>query len=185
MYLEKSDLPQQLRHLVPPGLIRLEPCEQMTIPADAGIWSGGTRQLFSAIELSTGKAVSITDTFSAPWDAGRTSKSIKLKPGYAIVELGSFCGKSAGLKIYALPGDLAPLLPAPAELERVEWEVLDVICGLKSGYRAEEYARRKLPDVVVTQAKLSLQSRGMLDSRGAVTVKGRNARQTCKTTPQI
>lgn len=180
MYLEKSDLPQQLRHLVTPGLIRLDPCEEMTIPADAGTWSGGTRQLFSAIELATGRAVSITDTFSAPWDAGRTAKTIKLKPGYAIVEMGSFCGKPAGLRLYALPSDLAPLLPAPATLERAEWEVFDVICGLKSAYRAEEYARRKLPEAVVTQAKLSLQSRGFLDSRGAVTVKGRNARQACK-----
>lgn len=182
MYLEKSDLPQQLRHLVTPGHIRVTLTETVSIPADAGTWSGGTRQLFSAVELATGRAVSITDTFSAPWDGGRTARTIALKPGYAVVEMGSFCGKPAGLHLYALPQDFAPLLPAPVPLTREQWQVLDVICGLKSAYRADEYRRLGLSDV--EHIKAYLQGLGMLDSRGAVTVKGRNARQACRTAPQ-
>lgn len=177
VYLEPSDLPAQIRHLHSKGHIRVEPILQIAIPADAGTWSGGTRRVFSAVELATGRTVSITDTFSAPWDARRTCQTINLKPGYAIVETGSFCGKPAGLHLYIHPADAAPMLPAPPVALSDHGKVLlHFTCSLKSAYRADECARYGMGAAEIAAAKAELQRAGYVDARGAVTVKGRNAR---------
>lgn len=177
VYLEPSDLPPQLRHLHTKGHIRVDPCATMTIPSDAGTWSGGTREVFSAVELQTGRTVSITDTFSAPWDGSRVSREIALRPGFAIVETGSFCGKPAGLHLYIHPADAAPLLPAPPVALSAHAKVLlHFTCSLKSSYRAEECARYGMGVAEMAAAREELQRVGYVDARGAVTVKGRNAR---------
>lgn len=177
VYLEPSDLPAQLRHLHTKGHIRVLVGESMSIPSDAGTWSGGTRQVFSAVELASGRTVSITDTFSAPWDGSRVDRHIALKPGFAIVETGSFCGKPAGLHLYIHPADAAPLLPAPPVALSAHGKVLlHFTCALKSSYRAEECARYGMGVAEMAAAREELQRAGYLDARGSVTVKGRNAR---------
>lgn len=168
MYLERKDLPPHLQHLHSTGKIRVEVTDSVTIHADAGTWSGGTREIYTAVELATGRAVSITDTFSAPWSSERTSKQILLKPGYAIAKTGSWCGKSAGLTLFMMADNAAPLLPAPAQLTPDEQHVIDETCRLKSGYRVFTPAQQA--------CKPGLIARGFLTKQGAVTVKGRNAR---------
>ena len=111
MYLDRKDLPPQLRSLGNRIKVVLTPTVAM--PADAGTWSGGTREVYSALELATGSVVSITDTFSAPWDARRQSREITLKPGYAILVTGSFCGKPAVPYLYCHPESAALALPPP------------------------------------------------------------------------
>jgi hypothetical protein len=175
-YLEKQDLPAQLRHLHDKGHIRVTLADTVHIPGQAGTWSGGTIDHYSAVELSAGRAVQIDDTFSAPWDASRHSRTVTLRPGYAIARTGSFCGKPAGLHLYCTPQDAAPMLPAPIVLSEDEATVLNVICGLKSGYRADGYRRAGLSDAAVQACRASLERQGMLTASGAVTVKGRNSR---------
>ena len=174
-YLEKQDLPAQLRHLHSKGHIRVTLTDTVHIPGQAGTWSGGTIDHYTAVELSTGRAMPITDD-RAPWDASRKSRTVTLKPGYAIARTGSFCGKPTGLHLYCTPQDAAPMLPAPIVLSPDEQTVLDIIAGLKSGYRAEAYRRANLSDATVEACRASLARQGMIDGRGAVTVKGRNAR---------
>ena len=175
-YLEPRDLPAQLRHLHNKGSIRVTLTDTVHIPGQTGTWSGGTIDHYSAVELSTGKAVEITDTFSAPWDASRQSRTVNLRPGYAIARTGSFCGKPAGLHLYCTTKDAAPMLPTPLVLSPDEQTVLDIIASLKSGYRADAYRQASLSDATVATVRQSLQRQAMIDARGAVTVKGRNSR---------
>lgn len=187
VYLGHMDLPIQLRHLM--GSKSFLTCvltEECTMPADAGTWSGGTREIYSAVELATGKAVSITDTFSAPWDKSRSSRQIQLRPGYAVAVTGSFCGKPATTTLYALPSDVAPMLPAPApELTYAQQVVLDACCGLISKARKDEYRRAGLTDADVEQATAQLVKLGYLKPRGGTTVAGMNARIRNPQRPQI
>lgn len=177
IYLSKDQLPPQLRHLHTGGRIVVYVTEDVVIPATAGTWSGGTREVYSAVCLASGKAVSITDTFSPPWDAHRQAHLVKLKPGYAVAETGTFCGKNAGLTIFALAQDIAPVLPGPtAAMTPEAAKVLNVICGYKSAYRMQYLRQENLTDAQIERAKDELLRMGYINKQGAATPAGRNAR---------
>jgi len=158
----------------------------MTIPADAGLWSGGTRSTYSAIVLETGQAATVSDNMSAPWDATRKEQRIALKPGFAVVEHSIFCGKDMGLTFYVHPDNAAKLLPAPAEaLSEHESIVLNATCSYKSSYNGQDrYDMAKSDSRSMSfptraewdSAKWLLIGKGLLNKAGAVTPKGRNAR---------
>lgn len=178
VYLGKAELPAHLHHLLgSKQMLTVHLGESVTMPFDAGTWSGGTREIYSAVELASGRAVSITDTLSAPWDAGRRNRQIALKPGYAVAVTGSFCGKPATTSLYCLPCDVAPMLPAPAPaLDFHCLVVLDACSGLISSARKDEYRRQGLSDAEVAAATATLVTMGYLKPRGGVTVAGMNAR---------
>lgn len=177
IYADTKTLPPQLQRLFNGKMVRIEVTEEVHIPADAGTWSGGTRSLYDAVELASGRSESITDHWSPPWFSCRKDKAIHLKAGYAIVHYRTFCGKSLSPRIYIHPDSAAPLLPAPGPtLSDDELQVLDVTCGYKSFARAEELIRRGLSLARIDLAKRSLKSMGYLNAMGAVTTKGRNAR---------
>jgi hypothetical protein len=181
MYIDTKDLPRQLQPLAGAfRAIQVEGRETSTMHADAGTWSGGTRKILSAVELETGRAVSITDTLSAPWNAGRTSREIALKPGFAILETGHLCGNPSQPRLFVHPQDLAPLLPAPeaAPLTEPERIWLYCVCCYISRARVEEAKRYRLTDAQINEARQSLFNRGYLSAAGAATTKGKNARPT-------
>lgn len=176
IYLDRRDLPPQLQHIHAEGRTMAIVCESTTIPADAGTWSGGTREVYEAVELASGRIVSITDTFAAPWDESRRHREITLKPGYAILQTGSFCGKPGNVYLYVHPDSAMLRLPAPASLGQIETKVLDVHSSLISSARAEELRRAGITAEQAETARLALVAQGYLKPRGGVTTKGKNAR---------
>jgi len=164
MYIDTKDLPRQLQALAGAfRTVQVEGHETTTMHADAGTWSGGTRKILSAVELETGRAVSITDTFSAPWSADRASREITLKSGFGILETGHFCGKPSQPRLIVHPQDLAPLLPAPeADLTPDEQVWLHCVCSLISSYRRQEAQSHGMTEARILVARQGLFNRGML-----------------------
>ena len=194
IYLEAAMIPAQLRGNYTGKKFKAVVVTEVTVRSDSGVWSGGSRDTFQLIELATGRAVSVSDNMSAPWDPSRKDRTIPLKPGFAAVEHSLFCGKDMGLTFYVHPDNAAALLPAPApELSEHESIVLDATCSFKSSYNGQdrytmaktqaEYPWRRdnsTPQFPTRDewnaAKESLIGKGLLNKAGAVTPKGRNAR---------
>lgn len=177
MYIDTVNLPAQLKPLAGAfKTIRVESAQAVTQHADDGTWSGGTRRILSAVELASGRAVPITDTFSAPWSPDRRSREVALKPGFALMSGGHFCGKLASPTLYVHPQDLAPLLPAPAApLSSDENVWLYCTCTLKAFARRDEAGRYGLTGAQIMDARQSLFAKGYLSANGAATTAGRNA----------
>jgi len=188
-YLEPAMIPAQLRGDYTGKKFKAISCETMTVPASAGLWSGGSRDYYKAIELATGKAIPLEGQSLAPWD-NRSANTITLKPGYAIIEHTIFCGKDLGLTFYMHPENIAALLPAPIELTEIEKLVLTTTRNYKSSYNGRDrydmakddasYKQNKIAPVFPTRAewegvKETLAEKGFLTKAGAITPKGRNA----------
>lgn len=178
-YLEPEKVPAHLRgiHGYSGRKFKAEARETVTIPIDAGLWSGGSRDHYSLVRLADGRAASDPTAQTAPWSAERSERVVTLIPGFAVVRHSMFCGKDMGLTFYVHPTDIAPLLPPASEpLAELELQALDIIGGLKSFARDEERDRRKITREEYAAAVESLKAKGLLNKAGAVTVAGRNAR---------
>ena len=78
-------------------------------------WSGGSRSVYSAVDLATGQIKTATHTSNPPpWANPYEGQQLEIPRGIAIVSHGTFCGKPATPIIYAHPDDMARLLPAPS-----------------------------------------------------------------------
>lgn len=177
LYLEKNQVPASLRGSYSGSKFRAEPCETVVIPSDAGLWDGGSRTVFTAIELNSGRVVALPGQQSAPWDANRIERKVELKPGFAIVAHRMFRGNDLGLTFYVHPLDVAALLPTDtsADLTETEKTVLAIIRSRKSAYRDDEYRRKGISVAEAEAIKARLIKDGYLNKAGAITVKGRNA----------
>lgn len=196
IYLDARDVPAQFRVGYSGTKFQVIVCESVTIPADAGLWAGGSRDTFSAMRVADGAAIPFPGQQSAPWDASRTDRKVPLQPGFAVREHSHFCGKDMGLTFYLHPTDAAPMLPAPITLTETELLVLAYTAGRKSSYmgrnryqmaredhaRDARYARPDgspapgFPTLAGWDAaKASLVELGMLNRAGAITPAGRNA----------
>ena len=187
IHLEGRDILPALRGNYQGNKFRLEVCETVTIPADAGLWSGGSRDHWYAVEFSTGREMAFPGQQFSPWNDERKSRQVKLEPGFVVICHTMFQGKDLGLHIYLHPDNASKLLPAaPAALSELEQRVLNATARLKSSYGGKDryqmdtdYDRsmgRAVPSRQEWEATKSvLISMGLLDKRGAITVKGRNA----------
>jgi hypothetical protein len=190
IHLEVNAVPALLRGNYTGKMFKACVVTEVTVPAEAGLWSGGSRDTYRLVEMATGREIPASDNMSAPWNRGRVDRKIVLEPGYVVIEHTIFCGKDLGLTFYVHPDNAAKLLPAPAApLDRVEKMVLSATCGLKSSYMGkdryemtrdnarwskdglEQFPSRADWD----RAKTSLIAKGLLNKAGAVTVAGRNA----------
>lgn len=189
IYLDPNMIPTALRGGYNGKKFKAVVTTEVTIPADAGLWSGGTRNTFQLIHLETGKAVQASDNMSSPWNEARKDQQITLQPGFAVVEHSLFCGKDMGLTFYVHPDNAAKLLPAPAaELSKHESIVLQATCSYKSSYNGRDRYQMARCDTRVVDlgtfptreqwdaAKQALIAKGLLNKAGAVTPAGRNAR---------
>jgi hypothetical protein len=104
------------------------------MPADAGTWSDGSREMWCLRRLSDGQAVNITDTQSAPWSGQRSDRTIAMVPGVIAVTHSMSRGRDVGLTIYVHPDDAAKLLPAPVDLTDHERIVLRATRAYKASY---------------------------------------------------
>jgi hypothetical protein len=165
--LERNSVPAHLLGGYKGKRIRVSVTERVTIPMDAGLWSGGTRRVFHAVRLADGKQLPMVNHDAAPWGTGRTDQAYQIERGIAVLETGSFCGKDSGLHFHVHPLDAAPMLPAPApELTDAQYDVLHQAQSLKA------FARARGPRVDAIKAELL--ALGLMDKRGAITVKGSN-----------
>ena len=194
VYLDPAQVPATLRGGYSGKTFEARVCEEMTIPADAGLWSGGSRETYRLINMQTGQMVEPVNHNAAPWD-GRSDQTVALKPDFAVVRHSTFSGKDMGLTFYVHPQNAAAMLPAPADLSPLDSIILEYTAGRKSSYGgkdrydmaqddhrsgwADAKALKGLPFPARAEwdaCKVSLAARGFLNKAGAITPKGRNAR---------
>jgi hypothetical protein len=177
IYLEPSQVPAHLKAGYNGKTFRAVVTDSLTIPSQAGTWSGGSRDTYQAIDLSTGRAINASDNMSAPWSDTRTDKTVTLRSGFAVVKHTLFSGRDLGLTFYIHPDNAAQLLPpSDDEITPTERKVLAIIGKLKSSYRKEYFNRAGIKEPELEAIKASLIKRGYLTKIGAITPKGRNAR---------
>jgi hypothetical protein len=181
--LDARDVPPHLRGEYSGRKFRAVVGETMSIPADAGLWSGGSRDLFYFIRLADGARVPAPGQNAAPWDRSSSDRRMAIEPGYAVVCHSIFCGKDSGLTFYVHPADATAMLPAPSgDLTKAQRIVLICTRSYKSSYagmsdyRFQEASRQ----TAITRddwesAKASLIASGHLNKAGAITTKGKNA----------
>jgi len=158
-------------------------------------WSGGSRSSYRACTL-TGAPLGGADKYQmmAPWDNPAERQTLPILPGACVVEHCIFCGQDMGLRIYVHPADMAPLLPPKADLSQLEAAIIDATASFKSSYNGRDrysmarpeswsrstwhgYSHETFPSREVWAAgQAMLIDKGFLDKRGALTIKGRNAR---------
>jgi hypothetical protein len=148
----------------------------------ASYWEGGSRSYYKVVNLATMQASAAVPAQSAFDKPIAGIEAVPIPEGGAIVEHCIFCGKDMGLRIHIGPSNAAPMLPAKVELTAHEKIVLNAT-GLKSSYAGIKdyrfYDANRSTGITRTEydaAKSSLQARGLLDKRGAITVTGSNAR---------
>jgi len=202
IYLDPALVPPQLRGGYSGKHFEAILAETMTVPATAGLWDGGSRDVYRALELKSGRTVPLSDQSSAPFDGGRADREVTLQQGIVVVRHTISRGKDLGLTFWLRPDDAVPLLPAPVALTAHERVVLLATRSFKSHHMgrdrfamaSEEIAneervpanmRRFLPERIpgerqITRAewevaKSALIDKGLLNKAGAITVAGRNA----------
>lgn len=187
IYLEPNQVPAILRGGYSGKKFKVEITNEVTIPSDAGLWSGGSRDTYSVIRLADGSTIAASDNISSPWNDTRRDRTIPLSDGMAVIRHSMFCGKDMGLTFYVHPDNAAKLLPPPSdELTANEQLVINGTCQYKSSYNGqdryqmtcEHYSREPLMTRAQwDEAKVSLIAKGLLNKAGAITPAGRNARK--------
>jgi hypothetical protein len=173
--------------------LRAELSDTAYIPADAGTWDAGSRDIYEGLEMATGRVVSLVDTMSAPWDSSRRDQTITLRPGFCVVRHSTFRGKDMGLTFIMRPSDAAPMLPAPVTLTDLDRCILAYTAGRKASYAGldrygmaqQDHANSWATPLHTVdpfparaawdEAKATLIGRGLLNGAGAITPAGRNA----------
>ncbi len=191
IYLEENQVPSNLKGSYTGKKFKAIVCESMTIPSDAGLWQEGSRDTYLVIHLTDGKTVEPINHNASPWNESRQDTKINLDPNVAVVQHTIFCGKDSGLTFYVHPlNTFLPKTSAMGELSDHEKMVLEATCSLKSSYGGKDRYEMSLDNAKWSEdkgtnfpsreqwnlAKDSLMEKGLLDKRGAVTVKGRNQR---------
>jgi len=188
VFVDRNQVPAAIRGMYKGNKFKVVITESMTIPADAGLWSSGSRDHFQVVELFSAERRNAPNQNLDPWTSARQDRKVELKDGYAVVEHSYFQGKDMGLTIYINPNNAAALLPAPVELTEDQRFVLQATREFKASYNGQDRfqmandRRRwsKLPLVTRESweaAKAELIAEGFLNKAGAITTKGKNAAQ--------
>lgn len=183
-YLNRADVPAHLRQGYDGAKFKAIVCETVTIPTTAGMWESGSRDAYSAINLATGRQISL-DMIGGndPWDR-KAPITIELPPNVAIVVHTIFCGKDLGLTFYLRATNAAQLLSAPSiALSPVQRAILIATRSYKASYagrnRRDMWNADNRAAPIGAEAwntgKAELVTLGYLNKAGAITVAGRNA----------
>ena len=188
IYLEPDKVPTHLRGSYTGRKFTAVIETDVDVPADAGLWSDGSRNDFVFMSIANGDS-SIPAYYNlAPWDRARSSVNVKLTPGVCCVEHSISRGNDLGLRFHLHPDDVAKLLPAPSgeTLTETELAVLYATKSFQSWYGGlnrrqmmnNDRQWKKLEPISAHDwdtAKSALVERKLLNRAGAVTVAGRNA----------
>jgi hypothetical protein len=153
-----------------------------SVELGGAFWDGGSRSVYRAVELATGRVQSAGAGLANPPQFGGPVRVpvVDIPPGWAIVEHETFRGTSGGLVFYIRPENAAALLTAPtgAELSRDALTVLEVTTGIKSAFRRQVAGRDYGCGAAAYDSGLAeLRALGYVNKQGAVTVAGRNIRE--------
>jgi len=148
----------------------------------------GNRALAYTVDLRTGR---ITDSQRGSWGGpnpyedraiDRRDQSFPVPSGSAVIA-GEVGGRGNFLRLYVRPDDVDKIMPEPDEdvvLTPDEKEALNIIGGIKSSYRADEFRRHRLGDYHKSNPIIqSLADKGLVKIMGSgirITTKGRNVR---------
>src|SRR5215475_5887334 len=113
IYLEPDQVPAVLKQGYSGRKFKAVVATEVSIPMDAGLWSGGSRDLYSVVTLDDGMHL-LPGQSTAPWDKSRTERKIELSASVVVRNHSMFCGKDMGLTFYVHPDAATKLLPAPA-----------------------------------------------------------------------
>jgi len=181
-YLEKHDVPAMLRSGYNGQKFQLVIGE--TMQPNGMQWSGGSRNTYLAINLSTGQQRPIADPRPYP-DNQSGVPTITIPSGWVIRGHVMFQGKDLGLRFYVHPDNVAALLPAQnaESLTHAQMVVLAATGRYKASYggrkpRIEAAAEHGVDLETFEAAKASLIETGHLRKNGSITPKGRNVDTT-------
>ena len=150
-------------------------------------WDGGSKEEYCLVDMVTLKTWSMPTShpyFDRRPDGQRCGnlEIAELPPNVCLVQGGTFCGKPASIRIHVRPENLEPLLPAPGpELSDAARKALNIIGGIKGGYRRDEFSRANLGPYAADNpvvAELELAGLVKVNKAGAIsiTTAGKNAR---------
>ena len=108
--LEPSQVPPQIVATFGRRKYRVRVAESVTVPADAGLWSDGSGEVYHAVMLANGAAPRLPGQASSPWSGARKDTRVDLRPGFAIAQEIMFCGRDHGVVLWVHPADAAPML---------------------------------------------------------------------------
>ena len=190
IYLDANQIPASIRGGYSGKHFRAIVTDSVFIPADAGLWSGGSRDTYRAVNLESGASRAASNDMASPWDSSRRDQRVDLRDGLAIVKHVYFCGKDLGLTIYVNPTNAAALLPAPVDLSPLARVVLKYTKERKASYNGRDRFDMMIDDLRYNlvpgidaaptreqwnQEKAALIAGGFLNKAGAITTKGKNA----------
>jgi hypothetical protein len=173
-YLTRDQVPATLRGAYTGTRFAVQVAETVSVPIDAGLWDGGTRDHYQLVRLADGLTAATPgqDLFHD----GRKSYAFTLEPGFALVRHSIFQGRDTGLMIWVRPDDVAPLLPSTdaPNLSREAHIVLACAGGLISSYRRAAADREGIDARTYDRMRQQLTDVGLMTSAGAITARGRN-----------
>lgn len=177
IYLEKKDIPQMLLKVFPNYTGKKFQVEQKTkVSLSGAYWDGGSRNEYRAVNMDTGEILPADGKLQNPFTPGYAVPTVEIPPRVCVVEHTIFCGKDLGITFHVNPSDYQNLLPPGEELTEDEKKVLVATRCYKSSYNGQTRQQMsKIPLDIWKQASETLKDKGLLDKRGAITNKGRNA----------
>jgi len=134
IYLESNQIPAALRSGYTGKKFAAKVTESVFVPSDAGLWSGGSRDVYSLIELETGARLPFPGQDTSPFNGARQEREIPLKPGCAMVRHTTFQGRDPAFQAFAL------LCMASCETESDQ--LLASACGWRT-FRAKKAAETR------------------------------------------
>lgn len=151
-------------------------------------WDGGSKSSYQLVNLETWESWSVPT--SHPYfdrkPNGERCGQLELRelpPNCVLLCGGYFMGKASTLRVMVNPANLTRFIGDGPQEEVSERAVkaLDIICGIKSSYRKEEFDRKSLGEYNATNPAIEeLAQAGLvkIDKRGGVrvTTDGRNYR---------
>ena len=157
IYLDAKDVPAYLRGGYTGNRFKAVVSDSISVPMDAGLWEGGSRETYSFVELATGRSVDSPAQRSAPWSKERQEFNSPLPAGIAMVVHSMFCGKDMGLTFHVHPDSAAKLLPAGGQQELTETQkiVLNATASLKSSYNGKDRYENSKPYDSLTRAEIA------------------------------
>ncbi len=144
-------------------------------------WSGGSRDYYALIELSTLRSIPVPENGTPFSNGGQIFTLTSLPLNVALVRHTIFCGKDLGITVFVSPENMNRFaLPEPIELTLAQKIVLVCTRERKSSYNGRNRQQMALDDcglpmIEWDQAKAELIAKGLLKSNGAISDDGRNA----------
>jgi hypothetical protein len=174
--VETSKLPAHIAQFLSPAKrVTVYLCDYTYIGSQC--WSGGSRdQYFAALLTGDGGVKPVVDTRAWPQNMGELGR-YDIVPGGVIIRKSVFCGRDVSPTIYARASDLdtSRLVAPTVNLSEQQQHVLKAISEYNSAGRARFRKDFNVSKDVWDATVKELAERGLVTTRGSITVAGSNA----------